>query len=58
MRFFVTPKPGLSIRDPLNPAVRLPAEGDWREDSTAWRRLARTGDVVITAGPAPESKKK
>jgi hypothetical protein len=55
MRVYVTPRPGLSIRDPLNPAVRFPAEGDWREDATAYRRLEAKGDVTIST-KAPTAK--
>ncbi len=57
-RIYVTPAKGLDVRDPTNPTVRLPAAGDWREDGSAWRRLARTGDVTISTGPAVAAPKK
>ena len=66
-RIYVTPREGLSPRDPLQPAVRIPATGDWREDSPAYRRLQASGDVVITdhepggrlpAGESPGSANK
>ena len=50
-RIYVTPRAGLTPRDPLQLDKRIPAEGDWREDSIAYRRLARTGDVTISDGP-------
>lgn len=51
-RIFVKPKAGSSPRDPMNPGVRIPEDGDWREDATAYRRLERTGDVTISNGPS------
>lgn len=57
-RIYVTPADGKKFRDPLAPAVQFPAEGDWREDSPAYRRLARTGDAIITDGPAAKPAKK
>ena len=57
MRIFITPRKGLSIRDPLDPEVRLPEDGDWRDDSRAYRRLARAGDITISqTGPAKAKK--
>lgn len=53
MRIYVTPRAGLQVRDPHRPADgHLPAEGAFKDDSHAWRRLERAGDVVITDGPA------
>jgi hypothetical protein len=53
MRIHVTPKAGLSVRDPVHPHHgHLPPEGKWVEDSSAWRRLAAAGDVIIAAGDA------
>jgi len=51
-RIYVTPAAGKTFRDPLNPSVQFPAEGDWREDLPAYHRLRRSGDATITAGPA------
>lgn len=51
-RIYVTPRAGISPRDPLQPDKRIPADGAWREDGVAYRRLERTGDVIITDGPA------
>jgi hypothetical protein len=50
-RIYITPRPGFVMRDPLNPAVQFAADGEWRTDSPAYRRLARVGDVVISDGP-------
>jgi len=64
MRIYVTPRKGLSPRDPLKPAERLPVQGCWREDATAYRRLEAAGDVTIStkapvvAKPAKASAKK
>jgi hypothetical protein len=65
MRIFVTPRAGLKVRDPHRPGDGyLPAEGAWKEDSSAWRRLAKTGDVIVAkedtmkpAARASEAKK-
>lgn len=49
MRIFVTPRAGLKVRDPHRPGDGyLPSDGAWKEDSSAWRRLARAGDVIIS----------
>jgi hypothetical protein len=64
-RIFVTPRAGLKVRDPHRPADGyLPADGAWKEDSSAWRRLARAGDVIVAteatmkpAARAAEAKK-
>ncbi|MGE3064113.1 MAG: DUF2635 domain-containing protein [Hyphomicrobiaceae bacterium] len=48
MRIHVTPRAGLSVRDPLHPERgHLPPEGQYVEDGSAWRRLAKAGDVII-----------
>jgi len=53
-KIFVTPKPGLLIRNPFAEKMKhLPAAGLLVADNKYWRRLARQGDVTITAGPAP-----
>lgn len=54
-RIYVTPRAGLSPRDPLQPDKRIPPEGDWREeaDVVAYQRLANAGDLTISDGPAP-----
>lgn len=60
MRIYVTPRAGLQVRDPNQPARGyLPASGAWREDSQAWRRLAAAGDVIVAtdAPPPPDTPK-
>ena len=52
MRIYVTPRPGRRVRDPLNPASVLPAEGAYKNDNKAWRRLAKAGDCDISDRPA------
>lgn len=55
MRIFVTPRAGLKVRDPINPAAGpLPAEGAWKEDGSHWRRLARAGDVIVASSDVVE----
>lgn len=55
MRILVTPRAGLSVRDPANPAAGfLPPEGKVVIDSSAWRRLAKAGDVIIAREPKGE----
>lgn len=56
-RIYVTPAAGKKFRDPLNPSVQMPPEGDWREDSIAYRRLARSGDAIISDGPVDAAGK-
>ena len=52
MRIYVTPRAGLKVRDPMRPADgHLPPEGKFAEDSSAWRRLAKAGDVIISSEP-------
>lgn len=58
MRIHVTPKAGLSVRDPLRPQDGyLPPEGKFVEDSSAWRRLSLAGDVIVAAADAVEPVK-
>ncbi len=55
MRIHVTPRAGLSVRDPMHPERgAIPAAGMAADDNSAWRRLARAGDVTIT-DPAAEA---
>ena len=50
MRIFVTPRAGLKVRDPSNPAAgHLPAEGAWKENASHWRRLAKAGAAGLTS---------
>jgi len=53
-RIFVRPAEGKTPRSPLPPYERLPAEGGWRIDAAAWRRLEKAGDVVITKSDPAE----
>lgn len=56
MRILVTPRAGLSVRDPVNPALgHLPPEGAVKLDCTAWRRLEAAGDVSIKAAPEQDA---
>lgn len=43
---FVTPKPGLTIRDPQTLAV-LPAEGAEVPHNAYWQRRIQAGDVTV-----------
>ena len=54
-RIKVTPRKGLQIRHPIT-LRHLPAEGLEVDDGTFWRRLERSGDVVIqkVAQPATD----
>ncbi len=57
MRIIVTPRAGMKVRDPSNPAAGyLPEDGAVKEDSLAWRRLAAAGDVTISPEPAPAAE--
>ena len=57
MRIFVTPRPGILVRDPRNLSEQLPAEGAWVIDHVQWRRHERDGDVTVsTTGPVTASK--
>lgn len=65
MRIFVTPRPGLKVRDPRRLSEHVPAEGAYYEDSTDWRRHERDRAVTISDGPktaaapaAPKPSKK
>jgi hypothetical protein len=49
MRIYVKPVAGKAVRQPMAPYARIPSEGFYQEDSSAWRRLVTSGDVVITA---------
>lgn len=49
-RIHVTPKPGIKVRDQITREF-LPADGDWQDDSTDWRRREADGDVVISTSP-------
>lgn len=51
MRIFVKPAEGKTLRQPMAPYAPIPAAGFWQEDSAAWRRLAKSGDVFITTKP-------
>lgn len=48
-RLFVTPAPGclIPIPAPAPPRTRLPQEGGWVKDDSYWRRLVRSGDVLL-----------
>lgn len=43
----VRPRAGLVVRDPLNPAIPLPAEGLDVPRSSYWRRRLRVRDVEL-----------
>lgn len=53
MRIYVTPRPGLKVRDPRRLSEHVPAEGAFYEDSQQWRRYERDGSVTIGDGPKP-----
>lgn len=58
-RIHVAPAAGKSPRSPLPPYAPIPAEGIVTEDSSAWRRAEKYGDVVITPDtPAKAGKSK
>ncbi len=48
-RLFVVPAPGctIPIPAPAPPRTRLPQEGGWVRDDSYWRRLVRSGDVLL-----------
>lgn len=47
---FVKPAPGLIVRYPGNPKQTLSIDGEFVELNTEWKRLIRSGDVVIDEG--------
>ncbi len=56
-RFYVTPRPGLSLRDPGSLEI-LPALGDWKHNRTAWQRIAAVGDCVLSDKPLTKAEYK
>ena len=62
-QIFVTPKPGLVVRDPATLLV-LPAAGALLDDDVHWARRAADGDVTVldeaaraAAAPSPKAPK-
>lgn len=53
MRIYVTPKPGMIIRDPKT-MEPLPPDGAVKEAGKYWTRRERDGDVIITPAPAQD----